>query len=554
MASVLVLDDKQANRDLLSSVIRSMGHEVLEASNGTECLVLARGSNPDLIIADLLMPVMDGYEFVRQLRADPALAATRVVFCTATYLEEEIRQLSADFGVEHILMKPCEPDRIIEVVGLALLADTTSASTLSREAFDREHMQLVNNKLVAKVDELHALDLRHSRLDERLRITEAQYQTLFELSPQPMAVFDRTTLAIVAVNDALVESYGYSRDDLALATIAELHVPGDRESLVAWLAVKVVRVDQGPQGVESAEREAANTWHHQHKDGAIVEVEAAGSNLTLDGRDCRIVSYHDVTDRNRTRQARAAIEREASQALRTQNDRLREIDAVKDRFVSVVSHELRTPLTAIRGYLEIVLGGEPGPVSDEQRHCLSIADSSCEQLLRVVGDLLLIGATGADRLGLELGEVDVAATLQACVVAAQPAADAKRIDLQFAPTPSVQIVGDGVRLSQALGNIISNAIKFTDSGRVAVSLSGQDGRALIEIADTGAGVPAGELAHLFEPFFRASTATKQAIPGTGLGLSITKEIIEAHGGSISVASEDGSGTSVRIDLPVAACP
>jgi signal transduction histidine kinase len=105
------------------------------------------------------------------------------------------------------------------------------------------------------------------------------------------------------------------------------------------------------------------------------------------------------------------------------------------------------------------------------------------------------------------------------------------------------------RLNQAVGNIISNAIKFTQDGQIDVRLRKKPAGAVIEIVDTGTGIPASEIDHLFVPFFRASTATREAIPGTGLGLSITKEIIEAHGGSISVRSDEGSGTAFRVELP-----
>ena len=235
--------------------------------------------------------------------------------------------------------------------------------------------------------------------------------------------------------------------------------------------------------------------------------------------------------------------------LTSENEQLREVDALKDQFVSVVSHELRTPLTAIRGYLEIVLGEEPGALNQEQRRYLKIIDFSSEQLLRVVDDLLLIGKVGAGHLELEIGEVDLALMLEECIVAALPAANAKGIGLRLAVARVAPIEGDRGRLAQAVGNIMANAIKFTKDGHVDVRLDVETDRVVIEIIDTGVGVPASEIGHLFVPFFRASTATRQAIPGTGLGLSIAKEIIAAHGGDISVESTVGSGMSVRVELP-----
>jgi len=277
-------------------------------------------------------------------------------------------------------------------------------------------------------------------------------------------------------------------------------------------------------------------------------VELTSQNARLRKLDAR--RGHDAEKREQL----LKTEQEAGVALTSQNERLRELDALKDQYVSVVSHELRTPLTVIRGYLEIVLEEEIGTLTKEQRRCLKIADFSSEQLLRVVGDLLLIGKVEAGHLALEIGPIDLASMLEACIVAARPAADAKQISLRLAEGLVPAIAGDVGRLRQALGNIISNAIKFTEDGHVDVRLRAEGGRAIIEVIDTGTGVPASELDHLFVPFFRASTATRQAIPGTGLGLSIAKEIIEAHGGSISVESEEGTGTSFRVELPTGAGP
>ena len=389
------------------------------------------------------------------------------------------------------------------------------------------------------------------QLDAELGSSEPRYRLLFEFSPLPMLVYERATLRIVAANRALQSSHGYSHEELVSLTIRDLQPPEDVALLVDFLAANVDDPD-----VRFTEGHAGGSWRHRYKDGTLVDVEVISDNVVLGGRECRIAVINDVTERNRARAALAKMEHDASVELTSENEQLRELDALKDQFVSVVSHELRTPLTAICGYLEIVLGGEPGPLTAEQKRCLEIAEHSSDQLLRVVGDLLLIGKLEAGHLPLETIEVDLASMLEACVLAAQPAADAKQIRLRLTAAPVSPVAGDLGRLSQAIGNIISNAIKFTPEGKVDVRLHAEGDRAVIEVIDTGAGVPAHEVSHLFVPFFRASTATRQAIPGTGLGLSIAKEIVEAHGGEISLESNVGSGTSVRVELPfeVTVCP
>ena len=340
---------------------------------------------------------------------------------------------------------------------------------------------------------------------------------------------------------------GWTRDEIIGSSVRETVVPADLwQRVVAALAEERREGDEAPFVATRVDGTAMT------KSGRNLPVEFTFLPLKFGGERRINVLLHDISARRRVAVKRERLlktEQDAGVELTSQNEELRELDALKNQFVSVVSHELRTPLTAIRGYLEIVLGEEPGPLTEEQKRFLEIADFSSEQLLRVVGDLLLIGKVEAGHLALEIAEVDLGAVLEACVVAAKPAADAKQIELRLTSGELPSIAADRGRLSQALGNIISNAIKFTDDGHVDVRARAEDGRAIIEVTDTGTGVPAAEVDHLFVPFFRASTTTGQAIPGTGLGLSIAKEIVEAHGGSISVESEEGSGTSFRVELP-----
>lgn len=167
MTSVLAVDDGASDRELLATVLRYAGYSVLEAATGERALELARALKPDLIIADILMPTMDGYELVRELRSDPATAAVPVVFYTATYLVEEVRRLAAACGVSHILVKPCEAEQIIEVVARALSSAPDPVMPLPSEEFHREHLRLLNAKLLQKVEELRDAVILAGTLQEQ---------------------------------------------------------------------------------------------------------------------------------------------------------------------------------------------------------------------------------------------------------------------------------------------------------------------------------------------------------------------------------------------------
>jgi PAS domain S-box-containing protein len=228
-----------------------------------------------------------------------------------------------------------------------------------------------------------------------------------------------------------------------------------------------------------------------------------------------------------------------------------ETQRMKDQIVANVSHELRTPLTAIDGWVHILLGGEPGPLTDEQRRFLTIVKRNSDRLMRLVGDLLVAGQVEAGRLKLELGEVDVSELARETAELLAASVQAKRIDLSVRADAPVVVHGDRQRLGQLLSNLVANAIKFTpEEGNVDVSVERQNGSCRIRVSDSGIGIPKGDREHLFERFFRASSATDRGITGTGLGLAISKAIAESHDGTIELADGDGPGAVFVVELPL----
>ena len=232
----------------------------------------------------------------------------------------------------------------------------------------------------------------------------------------------------------------------------------------------------------------------------------------------------------------------------------REQARMKDEFVNLISHELRTPLSSILGYLELVIDDEDNPLSVEQIKYLGTIERNANRLLRLVSDLLFTAQVEAGRFQLVEQEVDLHALVQASLDSAAPVASTRDVRLRLSATDqAVAVWGDPVRLGQAVDNLISNAVKFTPAGgRVAVTIGtggDDDERASICVSDTGIGIPAEEMDRLFSRFFRASTATKNAVPGVGLGLTITRAIAVAHGGRVGVASTVGEGTSFTLELP-----
>jgi signal transduction histidine kinase len=229
----------------------------------------------------------------------------------------------------------------------------------------------------------------------------------------------------------------------------------------------------------------------------------------------------------------------------------RELDRLKDDFVATVSHELRTPLTSMMGFLEMIREGEAGELNEEQQRFLAIVYRSSERLQRLVGDLLFVARLDANGLQLQFGETQLDEIVHDAVESSGALARAREITLVAEVEPVPPVSGDKERLSQLVGNLISNALKFTPAGGRVTARAFVDGsHAVVEISDTGIGIPPAEQGRLFQRFFRSSTATEQAIPGTGLGLVISRAIAEAHGGTIDVTSVPGEGTTFRVEIPL----
>ena len=430
------------------------------------------------------------------------------------------------------------------ILALALLVLWASLIPILRRT--TRELQSRNRQLADQ-----ARDLEHALVERN-----AAQESVAQLAAIVEASDDAITRAepdgtVMTWNPGAERLFGYSAAEIVGRPLAIL-VPPDRMEELRTVAG---RIDSG-EGVKDHETRGLR------RDGTEVDVSLTVSPIRDEtGVKGAAVIARDITHLKRQqaqleallakeRVARADAE-EAQRALAEQNERLRELDRLKDEFIALVSHELRTPLTSIHGYLELLLDGGAGDLGAEQERFLAVVARNSKRLMQLVGDLLFMAQVEAGKLALELEEVDLNELMKECLEAAKPAADDKQIELVSEREETPAMLGDRSRIAQVLDNLVSNALKFTPhGGRVSVRVSRDGDDAVVEVADNGVGIPAVEQARLFERFFRSSNATDQAIPGTGLGLTIAKTIVERHEGSIEIESAEGAGTTVRLRLPL----
>lgn len=259
-------------------------------------------------------------------------------------------------------------------------------------------------------------------------------------------------------------------------------------------------------------------------------------------------AYREIASLNAGLESRVA---ERTAALEAANEQLQQMDRLKSQFLAHVSHELRTPLTSIVGFTENMLEGFGGALSEKQKQYLTRIKSNGTRLARMITNLLDLSRIEARKLELSLGIVGLKTAAGEVIEQVRPMANTKGLRLECLG-PDISVRADTDRLSQILTNLIDNAIKYTSEGGTVCVRIAQEGPhfAKITVSDTGQGIPPEDVPKLFNPFFRASHHERSQIKGLGLGLSITKELVELHGGEVSVRSELGKGTDFHFTIPL----
>jgi PAS domain S-box-containing protein len=370
------------------------------------------------------------------------------------------------------------------------------------------------------------------KIREQADETERRGQALFESEERQRLILETAGEAFVSMdaggsitgwNASAEQMFGWHREEAIGRRLVDTIVPPSLREAHSRGLHTFLRTGEGPALNKTIELSALR------RDGTEFPVELTISPLLVGGEHVFNSFIRDVTERQEAQ---------------------REAERLKDEFFALVSHELRTPLTSISGYLELVKDDAEGKLSEEEFNHLEIMERNTDRLLRLVGDILLVAQVQAGTFTVTKEPGDIATVVAHSVEAAGPVAEAKGIALNMHSEPVPPVEGDSDRLSQLLDNLLTNALKFTPAGeRIDVNTHSSGRDVIIEVENTGSYLTPDEQEQLFERFFRASEAVDQAIVGVGLGLAICKAIAEAHGGGISVRSEEGVATTFTVRLP-----
>lgn len=526
-ACLLVVDDNEMNRDLLTRRLRRQGHDVVTAVNGVDALQQLETRYFDLILLDIMMPEMNGFEVLERLKKHEKWQYIPVIVISAADDMENIVR-GIELGAEDYLNKPFNP---------MLLKARIQASLEKKRLVDKEQARIAELSTMQQIDaELNAtLDLR--------RVLEITLEWAMRQSGAEAGLMG--VVLGKQVNVQAVDGYTYE----VTADGQYLILPDEMPAMQAACHTRQMAYIPDTKGAGLLARTHSQIAVPLQRDEQVVAM------LLLESTEKNHWEEDTLTFLRRlcAHAAIAVANAQLYEAVQLANN-------AKTEFVSFVSHELKSPMTSIHGYTELLLSGNYGQTNDTQSQFLKTVKSNVDRMRRLVSDLEDVSRIETGHLELHTTAVALDELVHDVMDSIQSQIEAKSQTLKLNIAHDLPGVwGDPTRLMQILTNLISNATKYTpENGRITISArpssqmnGSQKPKKMIHVAvaDTGLGIKEEDQAGIFRKFFRADDEEAHKLPGTGLGLNITKNLVEMHNGRIWFESTYREGTTFHVMIP-----
>jgi PAS domain S-box-containing protein len=556
-ANILLVDDHAENLLALQAMLENLGENLIQAQSGEEALRCLLNQDFALILLDVQMPGMNGFETATLIRSRERSRRTPIIFLTAFNTSDNLVFQGYSLGAVDYLFKPIEPDILTSKVSVFVdLFKKTEEVKRQAETLREQAIQLES-------------------INRELRQSEERFRALVEQAPDAILIAD-TEGMLLEVNSGACRMLGYQRDELIGTNIGNLISPEDISELTETRAILL----NGNQQVRE--------WTQIRKDGTRLPVEIS-TKILPDGRWQTFV--RDITERKQAEAARSQVIRE--QIARQQAE---SANRMKDEFLAILSHELRTPLNSMLGWSKLLRTRSFDEATTSR--ALEAIERNAQSQARLIEDILDVSLIIRGKLRLNKCPINVISIIEAAIELVRPLTEAKRLNLWFTicdpesgadkqvlvsadqgeqlealkaeiAEQKLQVLGDPQRLQQVVANLLTNAIKFTpEEGKVEVRLSIKNKRqetaptgdenahcplpvVLIQVIDTGIGISAEFLPHVFERFRQADSTTTRSHGGLGLGLAIVRHLVELSNGRVAAHSlGEGQGSTFSVELPL----
>ncbi len=519
---VLVVDDNQENLELLDDVLADGGYEPVAARNGVQALDILKREEVHLVIADAMMPKMDGFQLCKEVRAIPGYARTPFIIYTGNYVDDSDQEFAHNIGVDRYVVKGSGVGELFGAINELVqqryghLPEPAGSgeARLDDQAFLEQHRALVIKKLEEKMLELEVYAETLERKNREIQASEERYRALFESASIPIFVIDRETGSVLDVNRQGIDLLGYAR-----------------EELTAMSRLPFVDAGEFTKGILDANRFVAGETTIRRADGEVLDVDVGVGPVTRP-QDSRVLLYiRDITEQKKMREHLLQAEKMA----------------LMGRLAAGIAHEVRNPLAAITLNLQYLAA--KGPLEPPMVESIGNALEGAKRVESVIENTLSLARVSPPVLQPE----SVNGIVQKVIGFIEMSSRQKdvRVETELgSDLPQVKV--DARQIQQVLLNIVQNAIDASPVGEV-VTLStglagGREGEGIsssvcIMVRDHGPGVPPEHRKYLFQHF----RTTKPG--GTGLGLVLSRQILERHRGTVTLEDAPGGGTVVRILIP-----